>query len=140
MICVVMALCILCSMVASAETEIAPRGNSHIAAHSAFLYMATGNMLQVWFDVTANAMVIDRIGVMWIEIYRSSDQTNWTKMRTYEYTEYPDMMGYNKTFHAGHVTYGYATPGYYYKAYITFYAASSTGSGAVLRYTAVLQS
>lgn len=139
MICLVLSMCLFLSIGASAESEIMPRANSYIAAHDTFLYKISSNQFQIWFDVTGNATDIDMIGVKKIEVYRSSDQTNWIRMRTYGYEYCPEMMDYNSGSHTGYVTYGYTTAGYYYKAYVTFYAANSTGSGTVHRYTTILQ-
>lgn len=136
--CFVLVLCLLCGTVASAETEVTPRGNSYIAAHNTFLYKTASDEFQIWFDVTANAMDIDMIGVTEIEVYRSWNRTDWIKMTTYSYEDYPEMMDYNTGSHTGYVTFNTVSPYYYYKAYVAFYAANSSGAGSVYRYTAVL--
>lgn len=137
-LCLVLVVCMFTTSTVSA-TENITRGNSYIAMHDAFLEKEASTQFKVWFDVTANAIDIDMLGVTRIIVYRSADQQTWTKMRTYKYTSYPQMMDYNSGSHNGYVTYSYATPGYYYKAYVTFYAENSSGSGTIHRYTAVLK-
>lgn len=136
--CLVIAICLVTTMSVSA-TETNTRANTHISAHATFLEKEASTQFKVWFDVTGSATQIDMIGVRQIVVYRSADQETWTKMRTYSYTSYPEMMDYNSGSHTGYVTYSYATPGYYYRAYVTFYAENSAGSGTVFRYTAPIK-
>ena len=134
-------LLVLCSVLtipAHAENAVEPRESAYIAYHDTYLYKTGSNEFQVWFDVTARTEVT-QLGVKKIEVYRSSDQTNWTRMITYRYEDYPELMDYGSGAHAGHVTYTCATSGFYYKAYVAFYAKNSTGSGTIYRYTAILQ-
>lgn len=138
MICIVLVLGIISAIPAFAETVAEPRASSYIAAHDAFLYKSSSNMFQVWYDVTACTSVTE-LGVTQIVVYRSSNQQNWTEMRTYSSEDYPEMIDYNSISHTGYVTYKYATPGYYYRAHITFYAKNSTGVGKIFRYTAIMQ-
>lgn len=139
LICILLVICMVASITIFAETVVEPRASAFFAAHDTFLYKTASNQFQVWFDVTANATDIDMLGVSKIEVYRSSDQSNWIKMRTYNYEDYPEMMDYNSGSHTGYVTYNYATPGYYYRAHITFYAKNSTGTGNIFRFTAIMQ-
>ena len=136
--CLVIAICLVTTMSVSA-TEVDARANSYISAHATFLQKEASTQFKVWFDVTGTPTQIDMIGVKQIVVYRSADQETWTKMRTYSYTSYPQMMDYDTGSHSGYVTYSYATPGYYYRAYVTFYAENSSGAGTVFRYTAPIK-
>ena len=82
---------------------------------------------------------MDVLGVSEIILYRSADQQSWTRMRTYRMGTYPQMVAYNTTSHDGYVAYTSATAGYYYTAYITFYAKNSTGIGERYVYTEILR-
>ena len=137
-VCLMLVLCTVFSVTVFAETVTEPRASSYIAAHDTFLYKTYANQFQVWFDVTACTSVT-HLGVSKIEVYQSSDKEEWTKMKTYNYEDYPEMMDYNSGSHTGYVTYTYAVPGCYYKAYVTFYAKNSTGTGKIFRYTAILK-
>lgn len=137
-VCLILVLCTVFSVTAFAETVTEPRASSYIAAHDAFLYKTSASQFQIWFDVTACTSVT-HLGVSEIEVYKSADKENWTRMRSYKYENYPEMMDYNSGSHTGYVTYNYATTGYYYRAYVTFYAKNSSGTGTIFRYTAALK-
>lgn len=122
-----------------ADSNIEPRGSAFFSAYGASLYKTSNTSFEVWFDVDSNAAWMDEIGTSLIEVYRSPDQENWTLMKTYEKEDYPEMIDKDTSSHTGCVTYDYATPGYYYTAYVQFYAKNETGVGARYVYTYVLQ-
>jgi hypothetical protein len=122
-----------------ADSSIVPRGSAYFSAYGASLYKTSSTSFEVWYDVNANAALMDEIGVSLIEVYRSSDQENWTLMKTYEKEDYPEMTDTNTGSHMSFVTYDYATPGYYYTAYVVFYAKKGNGVGERDVYTYVLQ-
>lgn len=98
---------------------------------SHFIVDNDGNLSVTWAVdgvkrvMNANVATMDVLGVSEIIVYRSADQQSWTKMRTYSMENYPQMVAYNTTSHIDYVTYIYATTGYYYRAYITFYAKTA---------------
>ena len=137
-VCVLLVLCSIMAIPAYAQTAVEPRESAFFMYHDTYLYKTGSNEFQIWFDVTAHTQVT-HLGVSEIEVYRSSDQENWMRMRTYKYEYYPEMMDYNSYAHGGYVTYSNTTSGYYYKALVTFYAKNSTGTGTRLRYTQILR-
>lgn len=138
-ICVILVLSLLMVFPASAESYIEPRGSAFFASYGTFLYKTSSSSFQIWFDVDANAETMQVIGASEIEVYRSSDQSNWTKMKTYTMANYPEMVDENTCSHTGYVTYTGATSGYYYTACVTFYAKNSTGSAERYVYTEILK-
>ncbi len=135
---------LVCSLVlvvpAQAESAVEPRASAFFAAYGTDLYKTSSSSFQIWFDVDANAGTsMQVLGVSEIIVYRSADQQSWSKMRTYDMDDYPEMVDQNTCSHAGYVTYNYATSGYYYRAYITFYAKNSTGIGERYVYTEILR-
>ena len=138
-LCLIMALCLLLAFPVHAASEVEPRGSAFFSSYGTAIYEASSTSFEVWFDVNANAAIMEEIGVSMIEVYRSADQENWTKMKTYEMEDYPEMIDENTGSHTGYVTYNYATPGYYYTAYVTFYAKNSTGIGKRFVYTQIIQ-
>ena len=122
-----------------AASDVEPRGSAFFSAYGTTLYKTSANSFEIWFDVMANAATMQEIGVSMIEVYRSEDQEHWTKMKTYEMENYPEMIDDNTASHTGYVTYSYATPGCYYRAYVTFYAKNSTGIGERCVYTQILR-
>ncbi len=139
-ICIILACSIVLVVPAQAESVVEPRGSAFFASYGTDLYKTSSSSFQIWFDVIANAgNTMQVLGVSEIIVYRSADQQSWTKMRTYTMDNYPQMVAQNTQDHGGYVTYNYATTGYYYTAYITFYAKNSTGIAERYVYTEILR-
>ena len=138
-LCLILTLSMLLVFPVQAASAVEPRGSAFFSSYGAALYKVSSNTFEIWFDVNANAAVMQEIGVSMIEVYRSEDQQHWTKMKTYEMENYPEMIDDNTASHTGYVTYSYATPGCYYRAYVTFFANNSTGIGKRFVYTQILQ-
>lgn len=138
-LCLILVFSLLLAFPVHAASDVEPRGSAFFSAYGTTLYKTSANSFEIWFDVNANAAVMQEIGVSMIEVYRSEDQQHWTKMKTYEMENYPEMIDDNTFSHTGYVTYSYATPGCYYRAYVTFYAKNSTGIGERFVYTQILR-
>ena len=138
MLSILLAMCLLFAVPVSAETGAQARGSAYFAAHNAFLSKVDSSTFKIWFDITATG-TMQILGVDSIEVDRSPDGETWTLMRTYDSDDYSQMLCENTAFHSGYITYRYATPGYYYRAYITFYAKNSSGSAKLFRYTTKLK-
>lgn len=129
-ICLVLSLVMLLAVPAQAADA---RSSSFFARSSVYLYETSSTTFQAWFDVTG-MRTMDKIGAKEIKIQRSSDNENWTTMKTYSMADYPSLICENTAAHSACVTYT-GTSGYYYRAYITLYAKDSTGTGTWTRYT-----
>ena len=92
------------------------RASYYLDAYTAYIYPAGWGKVQVWFTVDGTG-TMDEIGALSIQLYESRDNENWTWLKTYDFTDYPDMLGYNNYFHDGYVEYN-GTIGRYYKAYV----------------------
>lgn len=139
-ICMILACSLLLAFPAQAAETAEPRASSFFSSYGTDLYKTSSTSFQIWFDVVANAGSSPQVlGVSEIIVYRSADQQSWTQMRTYTMDNYPEMVDQNTMGHGGYVTYNYATPGYYYRAYITFYAKNSIGIGERYIYTEILR-
>lgn len=131
---------LVCSLLLTVPVQAAePRASYFFSSYGTDLYKASSSSFQIWFDVVANVATMDVLGVSEIIVYRSADGQSWTKMQTYTMDNYPEMVEQNTEEHVGYVTYNYATPGYYYTAYITFYAKNSMGIGERYVYTEILK-
>lgn len=106
--------------------QIQPYASDYLTSYQAYVYPAGSGEVQVWFNVTGDDYM-DEIGALSIHIYESSDNSTWTYKTTYRHSAYPDMLGTNKIYHSGHVTYQ-GTVGKYYKAYVCIWAGKD-GSG-----------
>ena len=121
-ICAILVLGLLFAVPVNAESVAEPRESAFFSSYWTDLNKTTLTSFNIWFDVTANATLLDILGVSEIALYRSADRQSWTKVKTYTKEAYPDFVDDNTTYHGGHVTYTTAIPGYYYRARITFYA------------------
>ena len=108
-------LIVVCTFPVQAKA-VEPRASDYLFGYSAYVYPAGWGRIQVWFDVTG-IDDLDEIGALEIQLYESKDNTNWTWVKTFDYTDYSDMLGYNNYTHTGHVQYN-GTIGRYYKAYV----------------------
>ena len=139
-VCIILACSLFFVIPAQATTVVEPRESAFFSYYGTDLYKTSSSSFQIWFDVTANAGTsMQVLGVSEIIVYRSADQQSWTKMRTYTMENYPQMIAQNTDDHGGYVTYNYATTGYYYTAYITFYAKNSSGIAERYVYTEILR-
>lgn len=93
-------------------------------------YMASCSPIsggKIIVTVEVNALgYMSKIGASTIYIYKSSDQTNWNVVKTYQYTDYPQMMGTGMHYADDPITF-HGTPGYYYCASVICYAGNSSG-------------
>ena len=137
-ICWILAISSLMTLSVLAQTGVESRASDFFAAHDTYLEKISENRFKIWFDVTGTD-IMQILGVCEIEVDRSPDGANWELIATYEKAFYPAMVASNTCSHASYITYSNATPGYYYRAYVTFYAKNSTGTGKRFRYTATLQ-
>lgn len=138
-VCMTLALSLLLVMPTYAENMAEPRGSIFFASYGTGLYKASASSFEIWFDVDANAAMMDVLGVSEIIIYRSADQQSWTEVETFYMDDYPEMTDTYSYSYVNYVTYYGATPGYYYTAYVTFYARDYRGVGERYVYTEILE-
>ena len=102
-------------------------------SYSTYCWPIADDQFQVWFDVTAQR-TMDKLGAYRIIIQKSSDGENWINVMTFLSSYYNYLLEENTAFHATYATYK-GVQGCYYRAYVTFYAQNSTGTGKVSAYT-----
>ena len=96
------------------------RSSLYLHSYSAYLYPPGWGKIQIWFEVDGTNFM-DEIGALEIQLYESKDNENWTWIKTFDYTDYSSMLGYNNYYHDGYVEYN-GTIGRYYKAYVCIWA------------------
>lgn len=96
------------------------RASYYLDAYSAYVYPAGWGKVQVWFSVDGTNDM-DEIGALEIQLYESKDNETWTWVKTFGFSDYSDMLGYNDFHHTGHVEYN-GTIGRYYQAYVCVWA------------------
>ena len=135
-ICFLLAIAALISVPVYAENS-GTRASSYFLSYSAYLHPTSSTAFEVWFSVMAlNEM--DELGASVIKVQRSSDGSNWYTVRTYTKEMYPQLICRNTGAHGACVSYTSMEPGFYYRAYVEFYAKNSSGTGYVYYYTARL--
>ena len=141
LIVMILVLSLTLAIPANAESTVEPRSSVFFAAYSTSLQKTGTYSFRIWFEVDANASVspVDVLGASEIIVYRSADKQTWTRVRTFTMDDYPQMTDYNTGSFAGYVTNYNSTPGYYYRAYVFFYAKNSSGVGERDVYTGILK-
>ena len=118
---VVMMMLVLPGGVDAATVEpVQPNASLYLSSYNAYVYLAGGGLVQVYFNVEGTGMM-DELGALSIELYESTDKSNWTWVETFDYTLDSGMLAYNDFFHANHVDYQ-GVEGRYYKAYVCLWA------------------
>ena len=108
----------------AAGVDIAqPRASAYLDNYGAYVYLPGNGQVQVYFDVTGTDYM-DELGALSIEIYESTDGTNWTWKKTFMHNTTSGMLSYNDDFHTGHVTYN-GVVGRYYKAYVCIWGGKN---------------
>lgn len=133
-VCLLLTVVIALPVTAFATEE---RASNFFAITSTYLEKVSGTTFEVWFDVTA-VDTMDELGVKTIKIQRSSDKTNWSTMKTYSKDNYSQMIDANAVSHADCVTYT-GSVGYYYRAYVVFYAKDGSNIGEYSMYTSTIK-
>ena len=137
LISLLLCMAILLAVPVQAEPTVTPRGSCYFNHLYTSLEQTADSVFRIWFLVTASCGTKEELGASEIIVYRSSDGTNWEKMKTYYPYSRPNMMGYDTAAHSGYIVYP-GTQGYYYKAYVMYYAKVSSGSGYYGHYSNVL--
>lgn len=131
--CVLLAFIMTFAIPTQAAESMSTWSSAFFGSSSVYLYELSSTVFQAWFQVTGTG-TMEKIGASEIKIQKSSDNENWTTVKTYYMADYPSMICENTAGHVSYVTYG-GVKGYYYRAYITLYAKNSTGSATWTRYT-----
>lgn len=134
-VCLLLVMAMVLSISVFAAEEL--RASSFFTRTGTYLEKVSGTTFEVWFDVTA-VSPMDELGVKTIKIQRSSDKASWSTMKTYSKDNYSQMIDEDATSHADCVTYT-GSVGYYYRAYVTFYAKNSNGTGEYMMYTSTIK-
>ena len=123
----------MCLVIPAGAEELTPYASNYFGYYDAYLGAESSTSFEVWFSVTA-LREMDKLGVDYVDILRSSDGSNWTVVKTYDSDDYPSLMATNTATHSGHVTYSNKQSGYQYRAYVHFYAKDGVNSGVLGAY------
>lgn len=126
LVCLLLIIATFVAIPVSAAEGVSPWGSSYFGSSLAYFHKTSGNQYQIWIDVVAVG-TMEKIGASEIIVQRSSDNSNWTDVKTYTKEVYTNLVASNDFAHETYVTYT-ATSGYYYRAEVTFYAKRGNGS------------
>lgn len=111
---------------AAAIETAQPRASAYLTSYNTYICAMGSGKLQIWYSVVGDT-TMDEIGVLSIRLYESSDQSNWTRVKTYSHENYSSMLVEDDWVHSSYVSYN-GTAGKYYKAYVCIWAGKN-GSG-----------
>lgn len=125
-LCLVFTLIIPATANAATVEPIMPMASYYLDSYNTYICDMGNGRIEIWFDVMGIGDM-DEIGVLSIKLYESSDNTNWTRVKTYSHENYSSMLAYDDWSHISYVSYQ-GTTGKYYKAYVCIWAGKN-GSG-----------
>lgn len=136
-ICMILIFAMVLSTTAFAAEAIDPRASNFFMGSSVYFWHVSGNQYQIWFEVTA-VDTMSELGTSQITVERSTDLVNWSPVKTYYKSSYPQMT--TKVGTVGYTNYVpyYPADGYAYRAVVELYAKNSTGSAYMTEVTDVL--
>ena len=135
-ICILLVCVMMFTTTAFAAGPVEPRGSNFFVCSSVYFWNTSGRNYQIWFDVTAVGSMTE-LGASEIVVQRSTDEQNWTTVRTYYMEDYSQMTESNSYTYANCVPFT-ATAGYSYRAIVMLYARNSSGRGYMQEVTEIL--
>ena len=114
------------SVGAEGITNIQPRASDYLNSYNTYICAMGNGKLEIWYTVVGTNDM-DEIGVLSIILYESTNQTSWTRVKTYSHENYSSMLAEDDFVHSSYVSYN-GTAGKYYKAYVCIWAGKN-GSG-----------
>lgn len=109
--------------VSATATETQPRASYYLDSYSAYVYLPGTGEVQVYFYVEGTNYM-DEIGALRIELYESTDGTNWDLVETFNHDTTAGMLSYIDDYHSGYVSYN-GVAGRYYKAYVCIWGGKA---------------
>ena len=124
-IAIILTMALMLPVVASATT-VQPRASAYLDNYNAYVYLPGTGEVRVYFNAEGTRYM-DELGALRIEIYESTDGTNWDWVDTFSHYSTPGMLSYNDDYHSGYVSYD-GVVGRYYKAYVCIWGGKD-GTG-----------
>ena len=114
--------------------EVQPRAGSHIRCDYAEVIPLGGGKIQAYYIVEGMGTMTD-IGAETVQIYESTDGTNWTWKKSFRYINMPELMGHGVDEYDYTLNYQ-GVVGRYYKAHVTLLARDADGQETRIYFTA----
>lgn len=126
-ICLVLSIAIPVGATAVTTDSAAPRASYYLDSYSAYVYVTASGQVQVWFDVMGTGDM-DEIGALKIYLYESSDNRNWSIVKTFLHESTGGMLFEDDYYISSHVSWANGSTSKYYKAYVCVWAGKN-GTG-----------
>lgn len=120
---------------AAVPDTVEPLASDYLISYTSYIGPVGDGKVQVWFRVTGKGYLAD-IGTTIIRLYESTDNENWTRVKTFLYEDYSNMLSHNDSHHMSYVEYQ-GVAGRYYKAYVCIWAGDETAGDARYMWTPV---
>ena len=125
-LCLVFTLAFPITVNATENDTIVPYASYYLDSYNTYIYVAGSGRIRVYFHAMGTG-IMDEIGTLSILLYESSDNSTWTRVKSYSYENYSSMLAYDDYYHSSYVSYS-GTTGKYYKAYVCIWAGKN-GTG-----------
>lgn len=121
----VISLCAPIGAQAAVPETVQPMASAYLWSYTAYICAMGNGDLEIWWEVTGTGTWAD-VGVLLIYLYESIDNSNFYRVDTYRFTDYPNMLWHDDYICIDHVDYE-GIPGRYYKAYVQVWAGPEDG-------------
>jgi hypothetical protein len=121
----VVSVCLPVGAQAAMPETVQPLASAYLMSYTAYICAMGDGDLEIWFEVTGTGTWAD-IGVLTVSLYESTDNSNFYWVRTFRFTDHPNMLWHNDYFCVDNVDYE-GVPGRYYKAYVQIWAGPEDG-------------
>lgn len=135
LVCILVVFVMLLTIPAYAEVQ-SERASLYFSAYRAYCHAVSSTKIEVNFTVIG-AGIMEELGASRILVQQSSDQTNWTTVKTFSRDSYSNMIATDTGSYGATLSCD-VTAGNYYRAYVTFYAKNNSGSGYRYYYTEII--
>lgn len=122
----VMALMMPVGVSAAAPETATPYASHYLMCYTAYVCAMGNGELEIWYEVTGTGTQ-EYLGVLSIRLYESTDNVNWTWIKTFYHTDYEQMLLPDAWEVIDCVEYNEAVPGRYYKAYVGIWGGPDPG-------------
>ena len=121
----VISLCAPIGVQAAMPETSQPFASAYLTDYTAYICAMGDGDLEIWWEVTGTRTLAD-IGVLRVYLYESTDNTNFEWVKTFTFTDYPNMLWHDTYISMDYVDYD-GVPGRYYKAYVQIWAGPEDG-------------
>ena len=118
--CIILAIIFIFGLCVFPGFCTAPRASAYLSSYGAYCYAEDDGSVSVWFEVIGTG-VEEVLGVLTIMVEEKAPGGSWQHAATYRHTSYPEFLSYNDSFHYGDIDFEDTTPGYEYRAILTFW-------------------